>query len=56
MYTEAQRRRESDGIHKELTGAVIAAAMVFHRQLGPGLFESVYEECFCRELSYGFFG
>jgi GxxExxY protein len=35
----------------KLTEAVIAAAIEVHRTLGPGLLESVYEECFCKELS-----
>ena len=32
------------------TSEIIAAAIEVHRQLGPGLLESTYEECFCREL------
>jgi GxxExxY protein len=35
----------------ELTEAIIGAAMEVHRALGPGLLESTYEMCLCRELS-----
>ncbi len=35
----------------ELTDAIIGAAMKVHRMLGPGLLESTYEMCLCRELS-----
>ena len=33
-----------------LTGEVIGAAIEAHKLLGPGLLESVYEECLCYEL------
>jgi len=35
----------------ELTEAVIGAAIEVHRHTGPGLLESAYEQCLCRELS-----
>jgi len=35
----------------EVTDAIIGAAMEVHRALGPGLLESTYEMCLCRELS-----
>jgi GxxExxY protein len=36
--------------HEDLTEKLIAAAIEVHRQLGPGLLESAYEECYCHEL------
>ena len=34
----------------ELTSKVINAAIEVHKSLGPGLLESAYEECLCREF------
>src|SRR6267378_2731596 len=35
---------------ERLTGEIIGAAIEVHRQLGPGLLESTYQACLCREL------
>jgi GxxExxY protein len=36
--------------HTCSTHDVVGAAIEVHRQLGPGLLESAYEACLCREL------
>jgi len=38
-------------VFEDLSGSVIGAAIEVHRVLGPGLLESVYETCLCKELS-----
>jgi len=38
-------------VYEELTHEILGAATEVHKQLGPGLLESAYEECLCRELS-----
>ena len=35
---------------ESLSFAVIGAAVEVHRAVGPGLLESVYEQCLCHEL------
>src|SRR5579871_5929111 len=36
---------------ERIGGAVVHAAFLVHKALGPGLLESVYETCFCHELT-----
>jgi GxxExxY protein len=38
-------------VQGELTDRVIGLAIEVHKQLGPGLLESIYEECLCFELT-----
>ncbi|HET8826333.1 MAG TPA: GxxExxY protein [Terriglobales bacterium] len=33
------------------TAPIVSSAIEVHRQMGPGLLESAYEECLCYELS-----
>jgi GxxExxY protein len=35
----------------EVSEAIIGAAIEVHKQLGPGLLESAYQKCLCRELT-----
>ncbi len=36
----------------DLAYQIIGCAIEVHKQLGPGLLESIYEECFCEELCF----
>ncbi|HLP72839.1 MAG TPA: GxxExxY protein [Bacteroidales bacterium] len=38
-------------LYRELTGIIVDCAVKVHKQLGPGLLESAYEECLHHELS-----
>ena len=40
----------NSGQFDRLTSEIISAAIEVHRALGPGLLESAYEQCLCREL------
>ncbi len=50
ITTEAQRHREIEDGKDPRTSPIIGAAIEVHRNLGPGLLESAYEECLCHEL------
>ena len=52
--TEAQRETQRDPIPSavnETSGVVVDAAFQVHQALGPGLLESVYEQCLQYELA-----
>ncbi len=49
-----QRHGDTENMNKEyinkLSGIILDSAIEVHRNLGPGLLESVYEVCLCKEL------
>ena len=51
LTTEVTENTEPIKNVNELTEIVIGSAIEVHRALGPGLLESAYEICLCRELS-----
>lgn len=51
MIHHGDTEARSNLLHEELTEKIIGAAIEVHRALGPGLLESAYEECLCRELN-----
>ena len=46
MYTTKDTKASADRLSYDILGAAIEV----HRHLGPGLLESAYESCLCREL------
>jgi GxxExxY protein len=51
LTAESAEHAETVKDFNALTEAIIGAAVEVHRALGPGLLESTYEMCLCRELS-----
>ena len=52
LTTESQRPREIETEKDPRTAAIIGAAIEVHRQLGPGLLESAYEQLHLRNLPF----
>lgn len=50
MIHQGDTESRSKLLYEDLTQNVIGAAIEVHRELGPGLLESAYEECLCHEL------
>lgn len=57
FHTETRREREIPGVVtnpgglNELTSRIIGCAILVHREIGPGLLESVYGRCLLIELN-----
>ncbi len=51
METTELTKNKEKGIFRCLTRGVIACAIEVHRNLGPGLLESTYEQCLAHELA-----
>ncbi len=49
-HRDTEARRSIGLLYEALTESIIGAAIEVHQHLGPGLLESVYEECMCQEL------
>ena len=52
--TEDEEKAEKGaraGAYERLTGEIVDAGLKVHRALGPGLLESVYEQCLAHELT-----
>lgn len=47
---DVRKHARNDDGKDPRTSPIIGAAIEVHRQLGPGLLESAYEECLCHEL------
>jgi GxxExxY protein len=45
------KQKNMELLYKELTGKIVECAVTVHKQLGPGLLESAYEECLLYELN-----
>ena len=50
QHRNTDSQRNYTGPFAELTSRIIGAAIEVHRNLGPGLLESICEECFAHEL------
>lgn len=47
---QGNAEKKAGWVPSPLTEVIIGAAIEVHKHLGPGLLESVYETCLCREI------
>jgi GxxExxY protein len=50
--THHRGTEDAEGPSARRSSNILGAAIEVHRRLGPGLLESVYEACLCRELLF----
>ena len=50
LLLDIRKNTQNENGKDPRTSPIIGAAIEVHRQLGPGLLESAYEECLCHEL------
>ena len=48
-YKDAKAQRNLE-LENEISEKIIKCAIEVHKHLGPGLLESIYEECLCKEF------
>jgi hypothetical protein len=50
-HEEHEGKAKTEVIFDELSNKVLGCAIEVHRELGPGLLESTYEQCLAYELN-----
>ena len=51
MYSFKNSKIDMSLQENQVSEKIVAACIEVHRHIGPGLLESAFEECLCRELS-----
>lgn len=49
-HRDTETQRNNFEIENKITDKIIKSAIEVHQYLGPGLLESIYEECLCKEF------
>ncbi len=51
MYSQKSAHAPLSPEVERLAALIVDAAFAVHKNLGPGLLESIYEPCFCHEIA-----